>query len=101
MWLSAWLASWAAIWASSALIWVFRLASTAARARVTWALAAPASPVAPRGADVSPRAVSDRYDRGVDTASRSSKYPGLSSGPTARSVSSSAYPGRAQRTSEG
>ena len=53
MWPSAWLASWAAICASSALIWVLRLASTAARARVTWALAAPCSPVAPRGAEVS------------------------------------------------
>src|SRR5215469_8031756 len=53
MWPSAWLASWAAISASRALIWVFRLASKAARARVTWALAAPCSPLAPRGADVS------------------------------------------------
>ena len=26
-----------------------------------------------RGAETSPRALSDRYDRGVDTASRSSK----------------------------
>jgi hypothetical protein len=38
---------------SSVLIWVLRLASTAARARVSWALAAPCPPVAPRGADVS------------------------------------------------
>ena len=53
MWPSACAASWAAICASSALIWVFRLASTAARARVTWALAAPCPPVAPRGADLS------------------------------------------------
>src|SRR5262249_58909347 len=37
----------------SALIWVFRLASAAARALVTWALAAPRPPVAPRGADLS------------------------------------------------
>ena len=52
---SAWLASWAAICASRCLIWVFRVASTAARARVTWALAARCSPVAPRGAALSRR----------------------------------------------
>src|SRR6185437_2804776 len=50
---SACSASWAAIWASSALIWVFKLASTAASARDTWALAAPASPLTPRGAHLS------------------------------------------------
>src|SRR5262249_1698913 len=53
MWLWACSGSGGAICASSALIWVLRVASTAARALVTRALAAPASPVAPRGAAIS------------------------------------------------
>src|SRR5262249_28476543 len=44
------------------------------------------------GADVRPRALSDRYDRGVDTASRSSKYPWPNSGATTSSANASAYP---------
>ncbi|COW39387.1 Uncharacterised protein [Mycobacterium tuberculosis] len=52
-----------------------------------------------RGADVSPRALADTYDRGVDTASRSSRYPGRSSGAANSSTKTSAYPGRNQRTS--
>ena len=47
-----------------------------------------------RGGDISPSAVSDRYDRGVDTASRSSRYPGLISGAVTSSANASAYPGR-------
>jgi hypothetical protein len=47
-----------------------------------------------RGGDTSPSALSDRYDRGVDTASRNSKYPGLISGATTSSANASAYPGR-------
>lgn len=42
-----------AICASSVLIWVATLVSAATMARVMWALAAPSSPVAPRGAPVS------------------------------------------------
>jgi hypothetical protein len=45
-----------------------------------------------RGADSRPSALSDRYERGVDTASRSSKYPGLNSGATTSSANTSAYP---------
>jgi len=46
-----------------------------------------------RGADVNPKAVSDKNDRGVETASRSSRYPGCNSGATISSASSSAYAG--------
>jgi hypothetical protein len=49
---SAWPASWSVISASSALIWVFRLARTAVRARV---IAAAPVPDLPRAADASRR----------------------------------------------
>ena len=46
--------------------------------------------IARGAASPNPIAVSVRYDRGVDTASRSSRYPGRSAGPVTASVSTSA-----------